>query len=102
MTQFTKGDGTTAYFLLEFARFLANEGTGVTIAAINSFTLISGDAVLGTSTRAPIITDAGTNILFWCSGGTANTSTIWEVTYTTSVGSVFDRRAKISITHSQQ
>jgi hypothetical protein len=101
MVLFKKGDGQTSPFLLQFATFLAGEGTGITITTV-AVTVVSGDAVLGTGTRAPTITDYGTSVLFWVSGGTTRTQTILEFTYTTTAGSTFDMRVLIDVRDSLQ
>lgn len=102
MIRFLKGDNQTSRFKIEFASFLAGEGTGVTITSIDSFLLISGDVALGTGLRAPALVDSNTSILFYTSGGTSGTETIFEILYTISNGDQFDCRVMFTVTDSLQ
>lgn len=102
MIKFTKGSGQTSPFLIQFGSFLAGEGTGVTIAAINSFARVTGDVVLGTESRAPALTDANTSVTFWLSAGTADTTSVFTLVYTTSAGSTFDCRVHVVVKSSLQ
>jgi len=102
MIRFSKGDNQSSRFKIEFASFLAGEGTGVTIATINSFTVISGDVALGTGAKAPALTDSSSSIVFYVSGGTSGTLTTFEILYTISNGDQFDCQVQFIVTDSTQ
>lgn len=98
MIHFEKGDNTEAPFLLTGKRFLLpNEGDGVVIAEIQSVTRVYGDATLGVDTHAPSIVESGTGILLWVSGGTASTSTLFEVIFRLTTGTILDARVEFRI-----
>lgn len=96
MVRFEKGDNQSSRFKIDATSFLKGEG-GATIASIDSFERLSGDVELGSSVDAPGIVDAGKSILFKLSGGTADTTTEFEIRFTTSTGDNFDVRLNISV-----
>lgn len=102
MKQFLKGNDQDSYFQLNFQTFLANEGAGVAIASIDSVTLVSGDVVLGTGSRAPSLRYSGQVIQFYVSGGTTNTRSVFEFIYTLTNGDTFDARVEFTVLDSLQ
>jgi hypothetical protein len=100
MIRFFKSDNQSSRFKVDFASFLAGEGTGQAIVSIDAFATISGDVALGTGSKAPVLTDANTAIVFYVSGGTSGTETIFEILYTISNGDQFDCRVFFTVTDS--
>lgn len=99
MITFQKGDSQESPFVLDFSRFLA-EMPGVTLSEIVSFTRVYGDVVVGIGARAPALAEGNTVVLFWLSGGTANTWSEFEILVSVSNGARFDKRFRVQVLNS--